>query len=77
MYFTRNTSSSLKLKILEYLQNAIYALKRDTTLNKDKIFGIEGSVASAYFEFLRAQNLLPVAFVCALKEIAMKLQIKR
>lgn len=62
LYFTRNTRSLLKLKILEYFQNAIYALKRDTTLNKDKIFGIEGSVASAYFEFLRDQNLLPASF---------------
>lgn len=62
LYFTRNKTLPEKFKILNYLNNAIYTLKHDTKLNKDKIFGIEGSVASAYFEFLRTQNFLPASF---------------
>lgn len=62
LYFTRNLNSDEKTKTLNLLNSAIYQLKNSSNLTKNEIFGIEGSVANAYFDFLKSQNLLPKSF---------------
>lgn len=61
LYFSRNFTAKQKENILANFQKALQILKNEN-LNKDEIFGIEGSVANAYFEYLKQNGLFANSF---------------
>ncbi|ARQ97039.1 CRISPR/Cas system-associated endonuclease Cas1, type II-B/NMENI [Campylobacter lanienae NCTC 13004] len=61
LYFSRNFTAKQKENILASFQKALQILK-NKNLNKDEIFGIEGSVANAYFEYLKQNGLFADSF---------------
>lgn len=61
LYFSRNFTAEQKENILASFQKALQVLKNED-LSKDEIFGIEGSVANAYFEYLKQNKLFADSF---------------
>lgn len=66
LYFSRSSALKDKENLLNLFENAINSLKFVKTTNE--IFGIEGSVANAYFDFLRQNSLLPSSFETRTKQ---------
>lgn len=60
LYFTRHLPHVDKMGILASFDKALGELS--LAKSKEQIMGLEGSVSSLYFEYLRHQNLLPASF---------------